>query len=106
MPPRRLVAAVSRSNGAFQFRPSRKPNQQHNTRMKHIARLARKFALPVTAFAALAFTASAQAVAEVPAEITDMTTNASTVWTTVKALIVGVVAFGILIAIVKRVTRK
>ena len=55
---------------------------------------------------AVGMSALAQAQASVPAEITAMTDNASTVWTTVKGIVVGVVGFVILIGFVKMVKKK
>ena len=48
----------------------------------------------------------ATAHAAVPTEITDITTNADTVFSTVKTIIVGVVGFMILVSFVKMVKKK
>lgn len=54
---------------------------------------------------ALALASVAQAQAEVPADITEITTNATAVFTSVKTLVVGVVAFFVLIKFVKMIRR-
>ena len=51
-------------------------------------------------------TSLAQAQATVPTEISDMTTNASTVWTSVKAIVIGVVGTFILLRFVKLVGKR
>lgn len=61
----------------------------------------------IPAFVALGLCLSATALrAEVPTEITEITTNASTVFTTVKGIVIGVVGFGVLLFFVKMIRRK
>lgn len=55
---------------------------------------------------AVGMSALAQAESTVPAEITAITDNASTVWTAVKGIVIGVVGFMILIGFVKMVKKK
>ena len=58
------------------------------------------------ALSALALSFAASAHAAVPTEISDLTTDAGTVWTAVKAIVIGVVAFMVLLAFAKRVTKR
>jgi len=63
--------------------------------------------LALVSFLYLFFGAAfAQAAAAVPTEISDMTDNASAVFTTVKGIVVGIIGFLILVTIVKLVKKR
>jgi hypothetical protein len=70
--------------------------------MHKIRNASKKFGMLI----GLGVAAASQAVAAVPTEISDITTNADTVFTTVKGIIVAVVGFSVLIGFVKLVKKK